>query len=355
MKIEIITTPNGMLKETGFGSIKACQSVYQSIQKIGHEVNLNICRTEDDLLKVVNRKPALVVLAVKYLSIENSEDIWLAEYFEKRNINFSGSLKETLKYDSDKVSAKIFLRSAGVKTANFFTAVPGQYATERELPVKFPLFIKPMDAANGNGIDDLSLVNNFFEYQKKVLSLYEIFNQPVLVEEYLNGQEFTVALIKSQDKRLTTSIIEIIPPESLNGLRILGEKAKLEDTETFRKVKSGEQYLKVRKLAANVFNLLGVRDFARIDIKMNGAGEYFFMEVNLVPGLTEGSSYFPKAIKIAHGLGYDSVISMLIEGGVSRAPSTLKYMQDYYVPELLPDVTLSRKLLNSCTQFLGWR
>ena len=93
MKIEIITTPNKMLKETGFGSLEACQSVMQSIHKIGHEVSLNICRTKADLLTVVNKKPALVLLAVKYLSIENGDDIWLAEYFERQNINFAGSLK----------------------------------------------------------------------------------------------------------------------------------------------------------------------------------------------------------------------------------------------------------------------
>ena len=355
MKIEIITTPNKMLKETGFGSLEACQSVMQSIHKIGHEVSLNICRTKADLLTVVNKKPALVLLAVKYLSIENGDDIWLAEYFERQNINFAGSLKDALKFDSDKVSAKLFLRSQGVKTAKFFTAIPGQFTCESELPVNFPLFLKPVDAANGNGIDDFSLVNNYAEYRRKLLSLYEIFKQPVLVEEYLSGQEFTVAIIKTQSKGLTTSIIEVIPPESSNGLRILGEKAKKEDTETFRKTESSELTSKVRKLAVNVFKLLGVRDFARIDIKMNAVGECFFMEANLVPGLTAGTSYFPKAMKIAHGLGYDSVIRMLIEGGVSRAPSTLIPMKDFYIPETILHVTRSRRFLNRCTQLIGWR
>lgn len=353
MKIELITTPNDLLKETGFGSIAACNNVLQSIRKIGHDVNLNICTTEADLQFIANKQPDLVLLAVKYLAIKNAEDIWLAEYFERENINFSGSLMAALKFDSNKVSAKTLLSAKGVKTARYFTAIPGQFSCENELPVDFPLFLKPIDAANGNGIDDLSLVNNFAEYESKISSLYEVFKQPVLAEEYLNGQEFTVAMIKTQRKGLCTSIIEVIPPQSSNGLRILGAKAKKEDTETFNKTENCALTRRVRKLAVNVFNHLGVRDFARIDIKLNDLGECYFMEANLVPGLTAGTSYFPKAWRISHGLSYDNVISMLIEGGISRVPSTTVSMKDYYIPQIVAPETLSRKFLNRCGQFIS--
>ena len=355
MKIEIITTPNETLKETGFGSIEACQSVLESIQKIGHTASLSICRTEQDLQCVADKKPDLAILAVKYLPIENGKDIWLAEYFEKQHINYSGSIRETLEFDSNKVRAKLFLSGEGVRTARFFTAMPGQFTCENELPVDFPLFLKPMDAANGNGVDDSSLVTNFGEYERKLSSLAEAFKQPVLVEEYLNGQEFTVAIIKTQRTGFYTSIIEVIPPQSLNGLRILGEKAKKEDSETLMKTENSELIHRIRKLAMDVFRLLKVRDFARIDIKMNEFGECFFMEANLVPGLTAGTSYFPKAFQISHNLNYDNVIRMLIDGGVSRVPSTLTGMKDYCQDPKVPSATLSKKFLNRCAQLISWR
>ena len=91
MHIEIITTPNDALKESGFGSLTACNSVLDAIRKTGHSVRLNVCRTEYDLEDVVKRKPDLVILAVKYIPVKNENNIWLSDYFTQHGINFSGS------------------------------------------------------------------------------------------------------------------------------------------------------------------------------------------------------------------------------------------------------------------------
>lgn len=202
-------------------------------------------------------------------------------------------------------------------------AVPGQYKCENELPIKFPLFLKPVDAANGNGIDDLSFVTNFTEFERKTSSLYKLFNIPVLVEEYLDGQEFTVAVIRTSNNKLIVSPVEVVPPKSKNGLRILGEKVKKDDSEKLKKIEDYEIAIKVSELAVDVFLNLGVRDYGRIDIKANKKGEYFFIEANLVPGMTAGTSYFPKSCKIAHDLTYEKVIERILEKGISRVKSTI--------------------------------
>lgn len=319
MKIEIVTTPNDKLKETGFGTLTACNSVLDSIGRMGHIVHLSVCRTAEDLDNVVNRKPDLVVLAVKYISIESGEDIWLSDYFSDNEINFTGSLRETLRFDSNKVLAKSHLRNKGVKTADYFTAVPGQYKCESQLPITFPLFLKPLDAANGNGVDDLSFVTNFSAFESKILSLHDLFNLPVLVEEYLDGREFTVAVIKTKKGDLVVSSIEIVPVESTSGLRILGEKAKKDDSEELRRIDDNGMSQRVRELAVDAFVKLGIRDFGRIDIKTNKSGHCYFMEANLVPGMTCGSSYFPKACELERELSYDKVIELMLEEGLGRA------------------------------------
>ena len=328
MLIEIITTPNETLKESGFGSIKACNSALEAIQRMGHQVRLNVCETRDELYEVVKRAPGLVVLAVKYLSVNNKdaarkEDLWLSDYFAQHQINFTGSSREVLKYDSNKVLAKTHLTNKGIKTANYFIATPGQYKTESELPVRFPLFLKPLDAANGNGIDDLSYVTNFKDYKSKVASLYGTFNQAILAEEYLDGREFTVAVIKTINKELVVSAVEVIPPTSSHGLRILGAQAKIDDSETITEIVDKEVKNKVITLAIESFNTLGVRDFGRIDIKTDNHGECFFMEANLVPGMTYGSSYFPQACEIANEFSYHKVIELMLESGINRASTTV--------------------------------
>jgi len=318
MNIEIITTPNEELKESGFGSFKSCNSVLESITNMGHNVTLTVCTTKIDLEEVVKRNPDLVMLAVKYLSFENENDIWLSDYFAKNFINYTASSREVLKFDSDKVLAKLHLKHKGIKTANYFTAMPGQYRSVKELPISFPLFLKPIDAANGNGIDDLSFVTNFTDFESKILSLYDSFKLPILVEEYLDGKEFTVAVIETINGKLIASPIEIIPLLSTNGLRILGQQAKKDDTEELKKIKDNGMKIKLIKLAKDAFSGLGVRDYGRIDIKTNKAGECFFMEANLVPGMTDGSSYFPKACEIENELTYDKVIKLMLSKGLDR-------------------------------------
>ena len=318
MHIEIITTPNETLKESGFGTLKACNSVFNAIQSMGHSARLCVCETKDDLAVVIKRKPELVILAVKYVPVKNENDIWLSDYFARHGINFTGSTREVLEFDSNKVLAKTHLTNKGINTANYFIASPGQYKDESELPITFPLFLKPLDAANGNGIDDLSYVTNFTDYESKVASLYDTFNQPILVEEYLDGREFTVAVIKTRNKKLIASAVEVIPPTSTHGLRILGAQTKKDDSEKLIEIVDDEVNNRVTTLAIDAFNTLGVRDFGRIDIKTDNHGECFFMEANLVPGMTYGSSYFPEACDIAHEFAYDKVIELLLAGGLTR-------------------------------------
>jgi len=322
MNIEIISTPNDELKETGFGTLKTCEHVFRAVSEKGYRVKLSVCKNMADLEKVVKRKPDLVILAVKYIKTKNGNNIWLSDYFATNNINYSGSSREVLRYDSDKVLAKLKLRRKGINTANFFTAIPGEHKCEEDLPLAFPLFLKPFDAANGNGVDDLSLVTNFQEFENKICSLHALYKIPVLVEAYLDGREFTVALMTSSTGELIAAPIEIVPALSTKGLRILGEKAKKDDSESLRKIRDEVMKEKVKKLAMDAFINLGVRDFGRIDIKANNNGDCFFMEANLVPGMTYGSSYFPKAWEIEYGISYDKVVDLVLEGALRRAPAS---------------------------------
>lgn len=328
MKIEIITSINAEMKETGFGSELACHDVFASLTLMGHLVQVTVCATMADLQSVVHRKPDLVILAAKYMSFENADDVWFSEYFAQNNITFSGSSRVTLKYDSDKVLAKLHLASLGINTAKHFTAIPNQYSVEAELPFSFPLFVKPIDAANGNGIDDQSFVENFSEFEAKVLSLYAIYRQPILVEEYLGGREFTVAVIESGGGEMKVSAIELVPPLSSGSLRILGESVKKLDTETLKEIEIN-QIGAVKDLAALSFKGLGARGFGRIDVKMDSKGLCYFMEANLVPGMNRTSSYFPKACQMANEMSYDEVIEHMLDESFDRVIAKQEFTNLY--------------------------
>ena len=320
MKIEILTTLNEELDNSGFGTILASNSVLDSIKKMGHIVELNVCKTPDDLYKVVQRKPDLVILASKYMCIMDEDDIWLSEYFEENGINYSGSSREVLKFDFDNVLAKSYLRGKGINTAKYFTAIPDQYKRTFDLPVGYPLLLKPLDAANLSVIDDLSPIMNFEDFQSKVLSLYELFNAPVLVEEYIDGQEFTVALLKANDGDLLVSAIEVIQAEPISNPRIFGKKV-IEKVQEPKITKDIIMINRVKALAVDAYIDLGIRDFGLINIKTNNYGHCFFMEAKLVPDMTYGSSSFAKACESEYDLTYDNVVEFMVNEGLSRVAS----------------------------------
>ncbi|MBL4616427.1 MAG: hypothetical protein JKY46_01925 [Robiginitomaculum sp.] len=314
MQIEIVTTPNDTLKETGFGPPQACESVMQSLLDSGHNAVVTVCKNEPDLAAVVKRKPDLVVAAVKYIPLDDGEQLWLSEYFENHGIHYTGSSKNVLSYDSSKVAAKKQVASRGIDTADFFITSPDWHKSEQDIPLPFPLFIKPTSAANGNGIDTDSLVYDFSHFQKKVASLYNEYAQSVLVEEYLDGKEFTVAVIEDNGS-LIVAPVEIIPPEE-GGVRILGAKVKNDNTEVLKKINEPSILPKVIDIAERSFRALGVKDFGRIDIKMDHYGQCHFLEANLVPGMKKDSSYFPRSCEMHAGLDYDEVVRLIITGAV---------------------------------------
>jgi len=314
--IEIVTTPNSTLKETGFGSSQACDSVMQSLLYSNHNAIVSVCVNAADLDAVIARKPDLILAVVKYILLEGGQQLWLSDYFDSHGGNYTGSKRNVLSYDSNKASAKTMVASKGIDTAEFFVTIPGEYKNEQELPLPFPLFIKPTDAANGNGVDLNSLVYDFEHFKEKVNNLYNEYAQPVLVEEYLDGKEFTVAIIEGHEK-LIVAAIEIIPPEE-GGLRILGAKVKTRNTEILQVIADPAILLKVTDIAEKSFRALGVRDFGRIDIKMDNHGNCHFIEANLVPGMNKGSSYFPQAYAMNNSLDYNEVVQHMIQGGTAR-------------------------------------
>ena len=166
--------------------------------------------------------------------------------------------------------------------------------------------------------------------------MFTLYNQPTLVEEYLSGREFTVAVIKSSNGITTSFPIEITPPTSTSGLRILGAYAKATDTETLKKMNSDE-IESVNKLALASFEGLGVRGFGRIDVKMNNLGECYFMEANLVPGMNRGTSYFPRACEIQNDISYDYVVELMLEESMARASvgKLLNKIQEHEMANIL--------------------
>ncbi|WP_085899723.1 hypothetical protein [Kiloniella majae] len=294
--IAVVATNTEGMKETGFGSLETCKAFYNALGERYQRVTFHEVTTKSSLDIIARERPDLVVLCSKYLPATTANDkVWFSEYFAIHGIAFTGSDRETLEFDSNKSKAKTVLLNNGIATARFFLAHPDEFKSESHLPLPLPLFLKPLDAANGNGIDENSIVRDFESYRLKLAELFLAFGAKVLVEQVLSGREFTVAVLDNKVK--TTRMIlplEIIPPKNSKGDRILGSEAKLQNEERLRLI---EEPLRseINQLAGDVFTKLGAQDFGRIDIKLDSYGKPHFLEANLMPGMTPDSSYFPRA------------------------------------------------------------
>ncbi|MBW2998949.1 ATP-grasp domain-containing protein [Candidatus Woesearchaeota archaeon] len=318
MNIEIITTANEKLNESGFGSLSSCSSILEAVIKMGHNVLLNLYETKNDLRNTVMRKPDLVILAVKYIITEDGETIWLSEFFAENGINFSGSSKDTLMFDSDKVLAKSYLKDKGIGTPRYFTAAPEEYKRDYDIPINYPLFLKPINSVNYNCEDEYSLVNNFTEFENKVLSLHNLYNVPILVEEYIDGQDYTVSIIKAQDGNILVCAVEILEPKLEKSIMVLGEEVKKQKKKKLVSIEDKVIKNRVENLAIDAYIDLKIRDFGQINIKKNKSGDCLFMQVNLVPDMTNGTSRFLEAFTIEQGLNYNEVIGLMVDEGISR-------------------------------------
>jgi len=320
----------------GFGSVRNCMNVFSALNEKYTHVNFNIIRTRSDLDKIIVRKPDLVFSGIKYVVFDEKEitknlkdKIWISEFFDNVGINYTGSGTEAIKLEFSKDAAKKRVAEYGINTASYFVAEPGMYETADELPVSFPLFIKPLREGDGKGIGIDSIIYDFESYQNKVQSIYTSFKQSALVEKYLSGREFTVSILGSDyNNEPITMPAEITFPGKNSHERILGYETKKENREMVIAIDDEDIFKSVASIAKRSFKALGARDFGRIDIIMDENDCPYFIEANLVPGMTQrpndkDSSYFPRACFINSHITYQETVQRIAEIAFNRLEGRL--------------------------------
>ncbi len=316
--IEIVIVPNlgGVNShQDNVGIILEEKNVLKILSKRYKSVSITEINSEKDLVALVKRKPDLVFSGVKYFFF-NDRNIWLNDYLEMFKIPYIASSKAALDNESDKNIAKKIMQRNNIRTADFFITNPGEYLKESLIPIKFPLFIKPVTGGDSRGVDKNSLVFNFEDFTAKVLDIKINQNSPSLVETYLAGKEYSVGIFEdSIDGSLRAMPIEIIVKRNIDGHCILDFDVKKNDEENVILVSDIVIFNKLSKLAKDSFKALGGKSLGRIDIKMNHLGIPHFIEANLMPGLRKG--YFYRSCVLNLDMNYDDMIFSIANTGLS--------------------------------------
>jgi D-alanine-D-alanine ligase len=317
-KIEIVIVPNlgePNSHQDNVGIILEEKKIQKILSKRYKHVLITEVNSIEDLEQLIKRKPDLVFSGVKYFCFDNKK-IWLNDYLEIFAIPYIASSKAALDNESDKKRAKNIMLKNNIRTADFFITNPGEYIKESSIPIKFPLFIKPITGGDSRGIDKNSLVFNFEEFTAKVLDIKLKLNTSSLVETYLAGKEYSVGIFEdSIDGSLRAMPIEIIVKKNIDGYCILDFDVKKNDEEEVVLVSDTKIFKKLSEIAKNSFLALGGKSLGRIDIKMDHLGKPHFIEANLMPGLQKG--YFYRSCVLNLDMSYDDMIFSIANTGLS--------------------------------------
>jgi D-alanine-D-alanine ligase len=318
--IEIVRSTIPSLSSMGQ---KSCDSLYALLKKHYTTVGVSIVNTPQDLASLAAKQPDLVFMGMKYvLDPFSGSKIWISSYLEQAGIPHTGSRRDAIELEQEKPLAKQCVLNAGVKTSPYVVVKKGEPARVTHAELVFPLFVKPSGLGAGKGVDEASVVHTAAELQAKVASLANEFGSDALVETYLSGREFSVAVLKRlESDELMTMPLELVAGADEHGDRILSHKLKSAPLETpVFPVTDAALRDKLMALAADAFTAIGGRDYGRIDIRLDAAGVPHFLEANLIPCIIEGSGNFPKACVMNINMGYEAMIMHIVQLALARGP-----------------------------------
>jgi len=308
-------------------SSRSANAIEKTLKLHYSHVHISIVNTLSDLQDLVAKQPDLVFAGMKYVPLSpslgfyDSPKIWLSEYLDDAGIAFTGSGRLAHELEHSKDLAKQRVLDAGLLTSAFYVIRKDNTFHSAPKTLDYPVFIKPLDRGGGQGIDSESVAHDYQALKNKVESLAAKYNADSLIEKYLSGREFSVAVLKG-DAGYFTMPLELIAPQDSNGARILSARVKSAESETFAPVRDQELKAELNELALNVFHALGARDYGRIDIRLDDENIPHFLEANLIPSLIEGYGNFPKACLLNRGMAYEAMLLHIVELGLARQTYT---------------------------------
>jgi D-alanine-D-alanine ligase len=290
------------------------EAVEQALRAIGEVVRLEANETFPARLQ--ETRPDFVFNIAEGLYGPNRESHVpaICEYF---GIPCHASDPMTLSLTLDKGRAKEIMSYYGVPTAPF--VVIESKAEARRVKLPFPVFAKPALEGSGKGITVRNVCHTRAELAALTGDLLKAYRQPILVESYLSGPEFTVAVLGNGDEARCLPIVGLrfdCLPEGAPP--IYGYEAKwlwdtLEDPLEIYEcpARIPEDFAnEIRAAALGAYHALGCRDWCRIDIRCTAEGQPMVVELNPLPGILpdpRDNSCLPMAAR-AEGMSYDELI-----------------------------------------------
>lgn len=236
---------------------------------------------------------------------------------EMHGIPYVGADALTLGLTLDKVMAKKLFIAEQIPTPRFFQ-VESSADIALVKTIDYPMIVKTRHEGSSKGISKNSRVEDDAALKRQVDLITAKYNQPALVEEFIAGTEFTVAVL-GNERPLAMPVVQV----SFDGVTDLGDQYYVNEWISSDKLKyicpaeiSDELTLKIQELAVRVYQCVECRDFGRVDFRVDRAGNPYVLEINPLPSLDiqDVFNIFPNVL----GSNYDGAVNRVVNHALKR-------------------------------------
>jgi D-alanine-D-alanine ligase len=294
---------------------KTVKLVAESLEKDGHNVRIAegnmylIEKLQEFMPRVIEGERMGMVFNMAYGIQGESRYTHLPAMLEMLGIPYVGSGPEGHSLALDKVITKIIMQKQGIPTPNFWVYSTGD---EDMNDVQYPVIVKPKMEAVSYGI---KMVDNESDLRDAVKFVVTEFEQQALVEQFIRGREFCVGLLGNGDPE-AFPVLEIDLENDPDAIQTVDDKKKKPRDKICPAKVSQELADEMVRLSKDAFRALGLRDFARVDIRMDEAENIYLLEVNSMASLGRTGSYV-YAANVA-GYDYTRLVNKILEVAAVR-------------------------------------
>lgn len=319
-----------------FDSDETINAVKRALESSGNSVF--VVEADEDAHEKLRRIKPDIVFNIAEGAKGIARESHIPAMCEMLGIPYTASDVLTLAIALDKKRTKEVLQCYGIPTPRF--QVFNSADDRKKGFLRFPLIVKPIGEGSSKGIRDCSVVETKEELKRVVEFVIKNYQQPALVEEFLSGKEFTVAVV-GNGKSFALPIVEIMLNELPDGAhRIYSYEAKWIWDTPEKPLKMFEcpanvpkdVYAKIGATALNAYRAIGCRDWCRVDVRIDRHGIPNVLELNPLPGILpdpKENSCFPKAAWSA-GLSYDELINVPLYFALERNCLLERANNDYF-------------------------
>lgn len=275
-------------------------SVYEVLSK---KYQVQLLAFEDNFVERITKFDAVFNLST------TSKQIHVPAILELLEIPYTGSTPQVHAICIDKIKTKIILSHYNIPTASFVSVDIKEEVPQIDF---YPAIVKPSCEGSAKGLSRDSVVWDYNSLLKKVKEIHQQFKQTALVEQFIDGREFSVGILAGE----VLPILEIdfsTLPEGLEKFYSYRVKHEYGDHTRYICPAQIDKDLerKIKDYALKAFKVLGLRNYARMDLRVKG-NDIYFLEVNSLPMLTPGYSDIIKMAQAA-GYSYDEMILKIFE------------------------------------------